>query len=119
MQYVFDNVVSFVVNKTKVGGIYLMSDTKTGTKTTSSMESFAQHGGRKQAYTINCHNNCIFDLNNCTGSNIQQSTARWCQRGSSALPEITTTINKPYTRYTGQDPVPVEITHGMTMYRDD
>ena len=48
--YVFDNVVPFVVNKTKDGGVYLISDTKTGTETTTSKESLAQHGGRKEAY---------------------------------------------------------------------
>ena len=39
MQYLFDNVVSYVGCKTGYGGIYL-----TGTKTTSSKESLAQHG---------------------------------------------------------------------------
>ena len=40
----FDNVVSYVVSKTRDGGVYLMIDTKT-----SSKESLAHHGGRKQA----------------------------------------------------------------------
>ena len=60
LPYLFDNVVSYVINKTKDGGIYLMIDTKTGTKPTSSKESLAQHGGRMQAYTMNCQNHCIF-----------------------------------------------------------
>ena len=36
VQYLFDNVVSYGVSKTKDCGVYLMIDTKTGTKTTSS-----------------------------------------------------------------------------------
>ena len=35
VQYPFDNVVSYVVSKTKDDGVYLMIDTKIGMNTTS------------------------------------------------------------------------------------
>ena len=53
-----------------------MSDTKTGRKTTTSIESLAQHGGRKQDIPSIVTIIASSTSKNNTGPNIQQCTAR-------------------------------------------
>ena len=58
VQYLVGNVVSYVMGKMKDADVYLIFDRHEDysiKESSASKKSLAQHGGRKQAHTINCY----------------------------------------------------------------